>query len=409
MASPVKLLYLIGQFPAVNHGYLLAEIRHLRRLGIVVHVASVNSPDRPIEQLSAMERDEAAKAYYIKEVPLAQILGAHLSEFVRHPVRYSRGIVCALRLSGPSPSRVTHHLAYFAEAVLVGREMRRLDLSHLHASFSATVALITKHAFPVTMSFGVYGFGELHDPVGTRLSSRIAGASFVRSISRHGRGQLMLSCGQNEWSKLHSVHLGIDTAEFPSHPQRTDRSHLRLLCVGRLSPEKGQVFLLDAMAALRRNGIPLRLHLVGDGPERASLERQSRNLGLAEDVKFEGWVDGPRLMTLYAETDIFALPSLAEGIPMVVMEAMAMQIPCVAPHITGLPELIEDGVDGMLFQVADVDDLVRAIQKLSNSSQLRLEMGQRARARVEREFDMARNTEHFAALLRQQLGVGAAQ
>jgi len=114
VADEMKLFYLVGQFPAINHGYLLAEVRHLRRLGFEVSVASVSPPDRPLDRLSAVEREEAARAYYIKSVPAARVALLNIGEFVRHPVRYLRGLTLALRLAGGSPRRVVYHLAYFA-------------------------------------------------------------------------------------------------------------------------------------------------------------------------------------------------------------------------------------------------------------------------------------------------------
>jgi glycosyltransferase involved in cell wall biosynthesis len=398
------LLYLVGQFPAINHSYLLAEVRQLRRLGLEVPVVSVSPPDRPLEKLSPVEREEAARTYYVKEVPAAQVAILNLGEFLRHPLRYLGGLIFALGLAGGSLKRVAYHLAYFAEAILVGRRMRQCGVSHVHASFSASVALLTARTFPVTMSFGVYGFGELHDPIGTHLAERIRGSLFVRSISRHGRGQMMLSCGRSEWQKLIYVPLGIDASEFAPPPLRTVSSPPKLLCVGRLAPEKGQGLLLEAVAALSAEGRPVHLRLVGDGPDRTWLENRAAELGIRSNVEFAGWVDQARLMALYAETDVFAMPSLAEGIPMVLMEAMAMQIPCVAPCITGIPELIEHGVDGMLFAVADVEDLKRQIRHLLESPELRAQIGRQARARVVRDYDMARNTERFAAALVEQLG-----
>jgi glycosyltransferase involved in cell wall biosynthesis len=321
-------------------------------------------------------------------------------------VRYLRGLTFALRLGRGSPRRIAYHLAYFAEAILVGRYMRRCGITHLHASFSATVALIAAHTFPVTMSFGVYGYGELHNPSETHLSERIQGSLFIRSISRHGVGQLMLSCDRSEWSKLIYVPLGIDANEFAPTPRRNFSETAHLLCVGRLAPEKGQALLLDAMAALQGHGHSLHLRFVGDGPDCAFLERRAAELGIASNVEFCGWVDQPRLLSLYAETDLFVLPSLAEGIPMVLMEAMAMQIPCVAPCITGIPELIEHGVDGMLFTVADVQDLALKVSTLLKSPELCARMGGQARERVIRDYDMARNTSRFAAVLRSQLSRG---
>ncbi|MGA8765204.1 MAG: glycosyltransferase family 4 protein, partial [Candidatus Sulfotelmatobacter sp.] len=357
MVDRTKVLYLVGQFPAINHGYLLAEVRHLRRLGIEVSVASVSPSDRPLDELSPDERQEAARTYYIKSVPVTRAALFHVGEFFRDPVRYLRGLAFALRLADGSPRRTVYHLAYFAEAVLVGRRMRKLGISHIHSNFSATVALIAARTFPVTMSFAVHGFGELHDPVGTNLSERIHGALFVRAVSRHGRAQLMLSCERGEWSKLVHVPLGIDASRFVPRPDRTISSPPRLLCVGRLAPEKGQALLLEAIAALQQEGCPVLLRLAGDGPDREWLKRRTVELDIASNVEFSGWIDQTRLAALYAEADFFVLPSLAEGIPIVLMEAMAMQIPCVAPRIAGIPELIEHGVDGMLFAAGDAEDL----------------------------------------------------
>jgi len=404
VAEQVRFLHLIGQFPAINHGYLLAEVRHLRRLGFEVSVASVSPPDRPAGKLSPEEREEVARTYYLKSTPIAQVLLSNVSEFLSHPLRYLRGLSFTLGLAGPRPKRLAYHLAYFGQAVLVGREMRRTAISHLHASFSATVALITTRVFPVTMSFGVYGFGELHDPVSTHLAERIHGALFVRSISGHGRGQLMLACDRSRWAKLVHVPLGIDASEFSPGPPRAISSPLRLLCVGRLAPEKGQALLLEAVAALSMEGRPVYVRLVGDGPDRSWLETRAAELGIASNVEFVGWVDQARLIAVYAEADVFVLPSLAEGIPIVLMEAMAMEKPCIAPRITGIPELIEHGVDGLLFVVGDVDDLKKGIGRIMNSPERCRQIGKQARARVLRDYDMARNTELFAALLRERLG-----
>lgn len=405
MASPTRLLYLIGQFPAINHGYLLAEVRHLRTLGIDVRVASVSPADRPPEELSEVECEESARTFYIKSLPAAKIPLLVLTEFLLHPLRFLSGLFFSLKLAGIKPASIAYHLAYFSEAVVVGRYMRQCGVTHVHASFSATVALIVTHVFPVTMSFGVYGFGELHNPSQTHLAERIQGAVFVRSISRFGRGQLMLSCERDEWSKLVYVPLGIDAAEFAPLPARNPSPPPNILCVGRLAPEKGQSLLLEAMAALNASGFPLHLTLVGDGPDRNFLERRAAELGIGGRVEFAGWIDEARLMGLYASTDVFVLPSLAEGIPMVLIEAMAMQIPCVAPCIAGIPELIESGVHGMLYSVADVNELSSQLRTLLQSPDLMERIGRQARVRVLRDYDMARNTEHFAGVLRERLGV----
>jgi colanic acid/amylovoran biosynthesis glycosyltransferase len=372
-------------------------------LGFAVAVASVSSPDRPLEKLGPEERDEAGRTYYLKAVPPLEVLSLHVSEFVQHPLRYVRGLFVSLRLAGASPRRVLYHLAYFAEAILAGRRMRELHISHVHAHFSATVALITAQVFPVTMSFTVHGFGELYDPAGTHLPERIKSALFVRSISQYGRSQLMLACDRSQWSKLIYVPLGIDANEFPPLGERAAFSPPRVVCVGRLSPEKGQAFLLEAVAMLRRQNCGLHLKLVGDGPERAFLERLAEELGIKATIEFAEWVNPAEMKKAYADADICVLPSLAEGIPVVLMEAMAMQIPCIAPCITGIPELIEHGVDGMLFTVGDVEDLAAQMRLLLQSPELRAKIGREARTRVLRDYDIARNTARFAEVLDEQL------
>lgn len=399
----VSVLYLIGQYPAINHSYLLAEVTHLRRLGLEVSVASISPPDRPLEKLGAEEREEVARAFYVKSMPMAKAALLNLSEFFRRPLRYLRGLMFAIRLRSSGLKGVIYHVAYFAEAILVGRYMRQRRINHVHASFSATVALIVSRTFPVTMSFGVYGFGELQNPSDSHLAELIEAALFVRSISRYGRGQLMLSSPQSEWSKLIYAPLGIDTTEFAPGTPRAISVPPKILCVGRLAPEKGQALLLEAVAALKAEGCPVHLRLVGDGPDRVWLEQRAAELGITSSVEFAGRIDQARLMDLYRETDLFVLSSLAEGIPMVLMEAMAMQIPCVAPCITGIPELIEHGVDGMLFAAGDVQDLKEKIRNLLGNPGLREQIGRQARARVIRDYDAARNSEHFAEALTQSL------
>lgn len=403
MSDHPRLLYLIGQFPAINHAYIFEEIKLLRTLGFEVFIASISPPDRPLNELSSEEREETAHTYYIKSVHTAEVLRVNLMEFMRHPLRYLRGLTFALRLGARGPKQAVYHLAYFAEAVLIGRFMRERGISHVHANFSATVSLLVAHTFPATMSFVAHGYGELHDPTATHLRERIQGSSFVRAVSRFGRSQMMLCCDRNDWPKLVSIPLGIDAARYPPAPPRANHENLTVVCVGRLAPEKGQEILLEAVTRLKGQGRSLRLRLVGDGPDRAWLESRASALGIASHVEFVGWVQPELLRDVYAETDLCVLSSLAEGVPVVLMEAMAMQIACVAPRITGIPELIEHGVDGLLFTAGDVTELSEQIGMLLDSRELRLTVGRAARVRVLRDYDLATNTKRFAAVLREHL------
>lgn len=404
MSDRARLLYLIGQFPAINHTYIFEEVKLLRTFGFEVFIASISPPDRPLNELNAEEREETARTYYIKSVSAAEVLLSNVTEFMRHPLRYLRGLFFALHLGARGPRQMLYHLAYFAEAVLIGRYMRKRGIPHVHANFSATVSLLVTRTFPATMSFVAHGYGELHDPTATHLQERIRGSLFVRAVSRYGRSQMMLSCDRKDWPKLICIPLGIDGARYPPTPPRTNTESPTVVCVGRLAPEKGQEILLEAVAALKAQGRSVRLRLVGDGPDRVWLETRASELGITSNVEFVGWVQPERLTEVYGQADLCVLSSLAEGVPVVLMEAMAMQIACVAPRITGIPELIDHGVNGMLFTAGDGAELSQQIGILLDSPELRLKMGRAARLRVLRDYDLATNTNRFAAMLAERLG-----
>lgn len=402
----MRIGYLIGCYPALNHRYILTEIGHLRAAGIEVLTCSVAPPDRPFSQLSAAEREEAERTYYVKR-RWKDLPAAHLAFALGSPLRYLRAAAWAWRLSPGSPRGLFYHLVYFAEAILVARWMRRNRITHLHANFTMTVALIASKAWPAGMSFVVHGYGELYDPAGTRLRQKIEEASFVRAISRYAVAQLMLACGPAQWPKLLYAPLGIDPPEFSAPAVFRERPDpFELLCVGRLAPEKGQRLLLDGVERLRNGGHRVRLTIIGDGPDRSALEQHAAAHGLDGQVSLPGAADPSQLPAAYAAADIFVLPSLYEGIPVVLMEAMAMEVPCVAPRITGIPELIRDGIDGLLFTAGDAGEMHDCIVRLIRSPELRRALGKSARQRVLERYDIRENSRRFAALLEQYAAGG---
>jgi glycosyltransferase involved in cell wall biosynthesis len=399
----MKIAYLIGRYPAVNHGYLLEEIRNLRSGGIEIEVASIGLPDRPDESLSEAEREERDRTFYIKAASRAEIASTVGKSALRSPADLFRGLRFAWRMAPPNLRGVAYHLFYFVEAVLLADWMERAGISHVHVSFSGTVGAIATRIAPVTMSLGIYGFGEVFNPAGTNLAVKIGASAFVRSVSRHLSSMAMIACPPSEWPKLEYVPLGIDPEAFPPIQVQPGTGPFRMISVGRLAPEKGQRLLIRAADVLKKRGADFVLRLVGDGPDRDSLEREIACRALAGSVVLEGSVDQETLLALYAGSDAFVLASLYEGIPMVLMEAMAMEIPCIAPRITGIPELIHDGVDGLLFTPADVEDLAAGILRLIESPDLRRSLGRRARECVIREYSAAPNAQRFAAVLRRRV------
>jgi glycosyltransferase involved in cell wall biosynthesis len=406
-ATPVALAYLVSQYPAVSHTFILREVRRLRQLGLRIAVASINDPDRPPAALTAEERAEAAETYYVKSDGARGALRAHWATLRARPGDWLRGLVFALRLGGTDLKRLLYGLFYFVEAVMVGHWLTGRGLTHLHVHFAtpaATVGLVASRVFGIGFSMTVHGPDEFYDAPGYRLTEKILGASFICCIGDYCRSQLMKLSPPAHWSKLEISPLGVDPTAFSPRPFREQPSPFEILCVGRLVPAKGQHILVDAVAELVRAGQAVRLRLVGDGPDRGSLETQVAALGLVEQVIFEGAVNQDRIRAIYAEADCFALASFAEGIPVVLMEAMAMEIPCVTTFITGHPELIRDGIDGLLVPPSNVQALAEAIAGLIADPERRRRLGEAGRHRVMAKYDLETNTQRLAAILRRRLG-----
>jgi glycosyltransferase involved in cell wall biosynthesis len=375
---------------------MLREVRRLRELGFDVRVASIRPPDRPLEKLTPVEREEARSTYYVKTAGWAAVIRAHLAILFSRPAGYVRGLLCALR-SG------RHGILYFAEAVIVGRWMLRHALSHVHIHYCSTVGLIVTRIFPVTMSVTFHGQAEFVNPEGFRLAEKIRASLFCRAISQYGRSQMLKTIPFTEWPKIEVSFLGVDPLEFAPRPFRSAPDPFQVACVGQLAPVKGQHMLVAAMEILARGGRCVRLRIAGDGPDRASLEQDIAARRLEEHVLLEGFLNQDTLRRLYAECDLLVLPSFAEGIPVVLMEAMAMQIPCVATWITGIPEIIVHETDGLLVPPGDAEALAAAIARLMDDPGLRRSLGERARPKILSKFDLHRNAGQLAEIFRKRL------
>jgi glycosyltransferase involved in cell wall biosynthesis len=386
----------LSQYPAVNHVFMLREIRSLRKLGFEIHAASIRRPDRDLSVMTEAEREEAQATYYVTSTSPLRLALAQLHTFVTRPASYFRGLAGALG-SGP------RGFFYFAEAIAVGRWMMRRRITHLHTHYASNVALIVARTFPITLSVTFHGPVEFQDPVHSRLREKVRASLFSCAISQYGLAQLMYACGYAEWPKLELTYLGVDLDEFRPRPFHPAPAPFEIVCAGRLASVKGQHVLIAAMEALIQEGRNIRLRFAGDGPDRAELERDVDTRGLSAHVSFAGNLNQDQLRILYRESDAMVLPSFAEGLPVVLMEAMAMEIPCIATWVAGVPELIRDDVNGLLAPAGDAVALARAIARLEADPALRLRLGQHARQRVEKSFDVWKNVARLAEVFRRRL------
>ena len=391
-----RIGYLIGQFPAVNHFYLALEINRLRQSGLEVRVASIAPSDRCDSELREAERILGAETYVVKDDSAYRALRLLARALLCTPVRFARSARKAMSFARGAGKPSRYGLFYLAEAVLVADWIARERIGFLYSSFSAGIAAVVAELTGLPFGFGVYGYGELYDPVGGQLGRKIAGASFVRSVSRHGVGQLMLASAPEHWPKIHYIALGIEPDAFPPRPREKSKA-FELLCVGRLSAEKGHRLLLAALARVVRSGRTVTLRFVGDGPERRALEEFAAHQGVERQVVFEGRVQQQRLDELYGSSSVFVMASLYEGIPIVLMEAMARELPCIAPAINGIPELLLHGETGLLFPTGDDETLAELITNLYDSPTRGKEYGVAARRRVKTHYDIVPNTDALAS------------
>ena len=400
--------YLLSHYPSANHTYLLREVRALRAAGIPVIVVAVEGDARPLTALTAEEVEERGTTTVVKRMRVGAIAAAHVATLVSRPAGYAAGLGTAVRMGGWDLKRLGYHLFYFGEAVVAGRQLWKAGCAHVHTHYATTVAVIAARVFPFELSASIHGSAEFIDPHAQRLREKIASCVFVRAISTYGRSQLMLASPPTEWQKFEVVRLGVDPDAFPPVARSRDHRPFHVTTVGQLQPAKGFHILIDSLAALLAQGYNATLTIVGDGPDRDALEAHAAHRGVANRVKFTGALNQTEVRAVLADSDAFALPSFAEGIPVVLMEAMATSLPCVASRITGIPELIEDGVSGLLVTPSDEADLARAIARLIDDGALRARLGAMGRVRVSCYYHLTRNTARLVDLFRARLsGVSA--
>lgn len=405
-----KLAYLVSQYPGISHTFILREVRGLRALGFSIQVASVNLPDRGDADLAQEEREEKDKTFYIKQAGVSGAVAAHVSLFIRKPLKYLKALFYALSLGGLDLKKVAYGFFYFVEAVMLGRWLEKTGVSNLHVHFAtpaSTVAMILTRLQPITFSLTVHGPDEFYDVPGYLLKEKVEAAAFVCCIGQYARSQLMRLSDPSHWNKFEVAPLGVDISQFAPRVPRQDPGPFEAICVGRLVPAKGQHILVGAIRLLKDQGREIKLRFVGDGPDRQSLESMVQRLGIEDSVIFEGKVNQDRIRDLYARADAFVLASFAEGIPVVLMEAMAMEIPCVTTCITGIPELIRDGIDGFLVSPSSREALATALGRLIDDPNLRKQIGAAGRNRVAEKYNLEINIPRLGEVFKRRLEPGA--
>jgi colanic acid/amylovoran biosynthesis glycosyltransferase len=399
MTKNEKLGYLCSEFPALSHTFISREIAVLSREGFDIATASINPP-KGVEKMGAEDKAFAASTFVVKAAPKPRI-AASLARCALGGGRFAAGLAYALRLARRSgPRDLKKALGYFVEAVLLGEWAARNGIRHIHVHFAnpaATVALIATRIAGLEFSMSVHGPDEFYDVERNNLRDKIEAASFIRCISYFCRSQLMRLSPIDQWGKFRIVRCGIFRDEFKPRPAGRGPAR-RLLCVGRLCPSKGQAILVEAAALLRDKGRDFRLILLGGGEDLEAVRSLVAERGLGGLVEVAGPVGHARVKEELAAADLFVLPSFAEGIPVALMEAMAAGIPVISTGITGIPELIEHGVDGILTQPSNVGQLAEAIESFLLGTADADRLAAAAEAKVAAMYDAESNTKALGEL-----------
>ncbi len=386
-----RIAYLTSQYPATSHTFILREVAAVRATGVRVDTFTVRPPGAD-ELTDPAIAAEASTTFGILGQGLPAIAVAHLRMFGGRPGPYMRGLMMALRHRPPGLRALLLSLAHFVEAVVLADELQRRNIGHLHNHFAnsaATVGYLAAGMIDLPWSFMIHGISETDYPAGVTLPDKVRAARFVACASWFGRAQAMRVVEPEHWSKIIVIRCGVPVAKLTA--RKAERSGRRILCVGRLSPEKGQAGLLDVFAALHARLGDARLDLIGSGPDEGALRAHAANLGLGDAVSFHGRRSETETLAAIAEADILVVASFMEGLPIVLMEAMALGTAVIAPRLAGIPELVQDERTGLLFTPSNWRELVDAIERLLTDEKLRERLAAQARHKIAREYDTAQS------------------
>ena len=391
-----RIAYLTGEYPRATDTFIQREVAALRELGHEVETCSIRQTG--VEHLVGPEqKEEAANTFYVLKAaksPL-HLMRCHGRFLRENPARYWRSLRLALATNPGGIRAMLYQIFYFLEAAVLAAHLRdhRVERLHNHiAKSSCSVAMLMSEMSGVPYSFTLHGPDIFFAPDHWRLDKKIETAEFVACISHFCRSQAMSFSKTTDWDKLHIVHCGVDPDRYGGIPGAGGK---RLLFVGRLAAVKGLPVLLDALTGLKET----QLTVIGDGPDRTALEAQARGLGLADRVDFVGYKSQSEVAEALQSHDVFVLPSFAEGVPVVLMEAMAAARPVLTTRIAGVPELVEDGVSGRLVAPGNAEELAAVLQDLCADTDMQVSMGQKGREKILREFTLKDEAAWLSALL----------
>ncbi|UWR16618.1 glycosyltransferase [Sulfitobacter sp. M368] len=395
----MKIAYILNTYPQPSHSFIRREIHALETQGHDIFRIAMRPSSAAL--VDPLDQAENAKTEHVLAQGAGQLGRALFRVLKSDATTFFAAAKVASDLGAASESSRIRHLIYLAEACYVLERCKAEGITHMHAHFgtnAAAVAMLAHLLGGPEYSFTVHGPEEFDAPRALSLGAKMHHAAFTVAISNFGRSQLCRWAAAEDWDRIKVVHCGIEPARF-GDPRPLPKGPRRVVSIGRFVEQKGQLLLIDALA--RTEDPDLHLTLLGDGEMRGLIEARIAQLGLQSRVSLPGWVDEARVRSELAGAHGFVMPSFAEGLPMVIMEAMAAARPVIATYIAGTPELVVDGKTGWMVPAGDADALARALDELARATPQKLtKMGEAGRVRALSRHDVAVEAAKLASHVR---------
>jgi colanic acid/amylovoran biosynthesis glycosyltransferase len=412
MKTPV-VGYMVRMFPQHSETFIANEILELERLGAQIRVYSYRRPRAAVPHESV--RLIQAPVTYLPD-PLYRHPGMlfHANKELRRlePERYHRTIRYVLTWSFRERNLDTWRR--FLQAVYLAYLLKSSDVQHLHAHFAhgaTRVAMLASMLTGIPYSFTAHARDLFSNDVNYRLlREKVEQAQFVVTVSQYNRRFLGSKIGPLASASIRTLYNGVDLHKFSPDP-RAGREDTFILGVGRLVEKKGFSYLIKACRLLQDQGHQFRCEIVGDGELRQRLEREVHQMGIKGVVRFVGLRSQEELPAYYHRAALLVMPAVLsrdgnrDALPTVLLEGMACGLPVVASRLTGIPEIIDHGENGLLVEPKDPVGLAEAIAILLNNPKLRDRFGIAARTKAERCFDLRKSVRELYQLFRQSVEI----
>ncbi|UPK02359.1 glycosyltransferase [Bradyrhizobium sp. 170] len=397
----MKIAYLVNHYPAISHSFIRREILALERLGHEVLRISIRG--WADAQRGAEDQLEQARTRYVLRGGAVPLVASFLRVLATNPLGLFRAVVLTLKVGLRAERPLPVHLIYLLEACQVALWLRSEKAQHMHVHFgtnSAEVAMLVGELGGPPWSFTAHGPEEFDKPKFISLPEKIRRARFVVAVSSFGRSQLFRNVPHSYWPKIKVIHCGLEPAFYQTDAATAAGDERRLVCVGRLCEQKGQLLLIEAARLLAERGTKFELVLAGDGEMRGEIESLVAKHKLTDIVRITGWISSEEVRSEILAARALVLPSFAEGLPVVIMEAMALRRPVITTFVAGIPELIRHGEHGWLVPAGDLESLAAAMEEcLGTAPEAITQMGESARQRVLQRHDVDKEAAKLAELI----------